>query len=194
MAALRVVLVGDHEVALSGTTHTLARVLGVTVVERAQAGHAPAPRYPGDVDVVVLEQSLGGRFAADRLAELAAACPGAGILSVVLRAGDEYAWVQVRPTGPLFAVEATGVGTLDSILRQAAAPSDPGRSPWHGPVASSRGLPAAAGGSGARVVTAGVTPSLRGGRVRPRSARAARRREARVSLTCSPHGGGPCAR
>jgi hypothetical protein len=124
MTALRVVLVGDHEVALAGTGHALTRIDGVEVVEHAMAGHAPAPRHPGDVDVVVLERSLGGSFPEDRLSELAAACPGARILSVVLRAANEYAWVRVRPTGPLFAVEATGEGPLDGVLLETAGATE----------------------------------------------------------------------
>lgn len=116
MDGLRVLLVGDHPLALAEARSGLAGIDGVSVVDAADPG-MPGGRDAADaVDTVVMERSLAGPPTAAEIERLARAHPGAPIVTIALHEGHAYRWVQVSRLGAWFRVERAGVGTLHQVL------------------------------------------------------------------------------
>ena len=109
---LRVLVIGDHDVATAPVRHALARVTGVEVVSR------PVPRSEPAVDAVVIEDSLGSMQDAEGLQALATLCPGASLVVVSLDHDSEYRWLHVQPHGTGFRVYDAGIGPLPVILAE----------------------------------------------------------------------------
>jgi hypothetical protein len=125
MRSLRVLLVGDHALAVDAAGDALQAITGVDVVARTSWA-AAGTRPNGEVDVVVLEQSLAEPVTPERIREVASTYPGARLVSIALRDGAAYRWVRIRPAGAWFEIEETGEGRLQRALlglhRVATAP------------------------------------------------------------------------
>lgn len=107
---VRVLVVGEHAVALGPVRAALAGLPGVEPVS-ARPGTEPGP-----VDAVVMDQSLGGPPAGG-LDALAAAHPDVPLVVVALQHADRYRWLRVVPVGTGYAVRGAGTDTLRVILR-----------------------------------------------------------------------------
>jgi hypothetical protein len=107
---VRVLVVGEHAVALAPVRAALAVLPGVEPVS-ARPGSETGP-----IDAVVMDQSLGAAPPGG-LDALAAAHPDASLVVVALQHGDRYRWLRVLPNGTSYTVCGAGTDTLRVILR-----------------------------------------------------------------------------
>jgi len=107
---MRVLVVGDHDVAVTPLRRALGAVAGVQLIAQ------DALADPSAVDAVVVEQSLDEPGGGSPLATLAGRFPNASLLFVALHRGDRYRWVHVRPLGAGFHVQDAGTDRLAAIL------------------------------------------------------------------------------
>jgi DNA-binding NarL/FixJ family response regulator len=117
---VRVLVVGDHAVALAPLRAALAALPGVEPVIARAGG------MTGVIDAVVLDQSLGDAPENGGLDELAAAHPDACLVVVALQHADRYRWLRVLPRGAGFAVRGAGTDTLRVIIRDLLRDLGPG--------------------------------------------------------------------
>ena len=117
---VRVMVMGDHDLAMAPVRHALAGVAGVEMVG------CPAPTRTPAVDTIVIDQSMGPKRATEGMRALADQYPGASLLVIELQGGDEYRWVHIQPHGAVFRVYDAGTGPLSGILATSLATARPG--------------------------------------------------------------------
>lgn len=123
MDGLRILLVGDHPLAMAAARRGLAGIEGVSVIAAAVPGPAASRDAARAVDAVVMERSLAGPATAAEIEHLARAHPGARIVTIALDEGHAYRWVQVSPLDAMFRVERAGVGPLQQVLDLTPGPA-----------------------------------------------------------------------
>jgi hypothetical protein len=120
---VRVLVIGDHDVATAPVRQALAEVPGVEVVVRPLRARNPS------VDTIVIDQTLGTRPAAEGLRALATLHPAATLLVIELLGGEDYRWVHLQPQGADFRVYDAGTGPLARVLATSLAPVSVGPGP-----------------------------------------------------------------
>jgi DNA-binding NarL/FixJ family response regulator len=122
---VRVLVIADHAVALAPVRRALAAFPDARLVTDDQTGQ-------GDVDVVVLDQSLGTSTTVDRLSTLAAAHPDALMVAIALQGRGRYRWIRMRLQEAGYGVRAAGTDRLSDIFGAIVGTADGDGASAHG--------------------------------------------------------------